>query len=75
MRALFEDRFAFVSGKRINQVVESSGSRLRPDLFLPNYGGRRVLFDVGSSSKAREILKYRALADELIPLIPNSWIR
>jgi hypothetical protein len=75
-RSKFRDMFGdTVPGVRIDQTIPGSGNSLRPDLFFPNLGGRRVIFDVGSPSKIGGIQKYQGMADDLIPLVPVQWIK
>ncbi len=71
MLRFFRQRFRpSVPGIRIDQTI-GTGSRLRPDLFFPSLGGRRVIFDVGTGlSKVRDITKYEEFADVIIPIIP-----
>ena len=73
MRMIFRQRFGDIPGVRIDQTILGSGSRLRPDLYVPDLGGRKIIFDVGSPSKVTDILKYEGLADDAIPLIPEQW--
>jgi hypothetical protein len=70
--ALFGD---VVPGVRIDKTILGSGSRLRPDLYFPDIGGRSVIFDVGGATKIGDIFKYEGMADDLIPLIPTQWVR
>jgi hypothetical protein len=60
--------FGNVPGVRIDQQVPGSGMTTRPDLYLPNLGGKKVIFDVGGSSKITGILKYEGQADYLFPI-------
>lgn len=66
--------FREVPGTRIDRTILGSGNRLRPDLYLPDVGGRSVIFDVGGSTKVVGILKYQDMADDIIPLIPAQWV-
>jgi hypothetical protein len=74
MRSKLRDMFGDFPGVRIDQTIPQSGNRLRPDLYLPDIDGRRVIFDVGSPSKINDILKYEGMADDLIPLVPIDWV-
>ena len=53
---------------RINQTIPGGG-RLRPDIYFPNLGGERVIFDIGGKSKVKDITKYDGMADLLSPVI------
>jgi RHS repeat-associated protein len=74
MRGKLREQFGDVPGARIDQTIPGSGNNLRPDLYLPSVGGRRVIFDVGSPSKMLEIGKYKGMADDTIPLVPIGWV-
>jgi len=74
MRGIFRERFGDVPGVRIDQTIPGTGSNLRPDLYFPDLGGRKVIFDVGSPSKIQDIGKYKGMADEAIPLVPLDWV-
>jgi hypothetical protein len=74
MRGQFRDRYGDVLGVRIDQTIPGSGNALRPDLYFPNLGGRRVIFEVGGPSKVGGLGKYTGMADEVAPLVPSQWI-
>ncbi len=73
MRSKLASIFRGQPGVRIDRTIPGSG-RLRPDLYFPEIGGRSVIFDIGGQSKISGILKYKGMADELIPLVPIQWI-
>ena len=74
MNSAFQNRFGdIIAGVRIDQTIPGSGNALRPDLYLPNLGGKRVIFEVGSPSKVRGLGKYKGMADYVIPIIPKQW--
>ncbi|MEN1681765.1 MAG: polymorphic toxin-type HINT domain-containing protein [Planctomycetota bacterium] len=58
------------TGVRLDQTVPNTGSRLRPDVYFPALGGRRVIFDFGGPSKTTQIQKFQEFADEIIPIVP-----
>lgn len=72
-RNIFRQRFGDVPGIRIDQTIPGSGNSLRPDLYFPVLGGRKVIFDVGGWSKINDIHKYSNMADVSIPLVPVQW--
>lgn len=73
MNTIFDERFGDIAGVRMDQTILGAGNALRPDLYLPALGGRRVIFEVGGPSKLFGLDKYRGMADEIIPLIPRQW--
>ncbi len=72
MNKIFKEMFGDTPGVRIDQTIPGSGNNLRPDLYLPDLDGKEIIFDVGGSSKINDIQKYKDMADEVIPLIPNQ---
>lgn len=68
MNAWFKDRFGDVPGVRIDQQIPGSGTSFRPDLYLPNLDGSKVIFDIGGASKIGEINKHKGMADLLFPV-------
>jgi RHS repeat-associated protein len=73
MHSYFVRRFGNTKGARMDQALPGSkDTSLRPDLYLPNVGGKSVIFDVGGPSKKADIEKYRGMADHLIPIIPEE---
>jgi hypothetical protein len=68
MNAWFKDQYGNVPGVRIDQQIPGSGMTTRPDLYLPELGGKKVIFDVGGPSKITDILKYEGQADYLFPI-------
>ena len=65
--------FGDIPGIRLDRTVPGSGSRLRPDVYIPNFNGRNVIFDFGGPTKIKNINKFDDLADDLIPIIPISF--
>ena len=59
---------------QLDQTVAGAGNFLRPDVFIPNIGNRKVIFDFGGPSKLLDISKYKGMADDLFPIIPTSFI-
>lgn len=57
------------AGVLLDRTIPGSGSRIRPDIYFDNLGGKRVILDIGGPSKVRDILKYQNLADYVIPLL------
>lgn len=70
-RPIFKEMY--VGAVRLNQTVPGAANKLRPDVYFPDLGGRSVIFDVGGPSKIGEISKYRGMADDVIPLVPEQW--
>jgi hypothetical protein len=69
METTFRDRYP---NMRLDRTLP--GSKLRPDVYFPDLGGRSAIFDFGGPSKVGGILKYTGMADDLIPIIPTSFV-
>lgn len=68
MKQYFRKAYGKVPGALVDEAIKGSGG-LRPDLFLPNVNGLRVVFDVGGYGKAKQIVKYQPFADLVIAVI------
>jgi hypothetical protein len=75
MRLAMENRYAAELGESVfvNRVIPGSGNRMRPDVYFPNLGGSRVIFDFGGPSKVLGINKYAGMADYLIPVLHSGF--
>ena len=59
---------------RLDHAVPGSGSGLRPDVYIPDIGGKSFIFDFGGPSKIEGISAYEGLADVLVPIVPGSFM-
>ena len=58
---------------RLDRTVPGSGSDLRPDAYFPDIDGRSTIYDIGGPSKLDDIMKYDGMADDLVPVVPESY--
>jgi uncharacterized Zn-binding protein involved in type VI secretion len=60
MRPWLRKKYGRIPGARIDQTIPGSGSRLRPDLYLPDVDGQSVIYEIGGKTKSAG--KYKGLA-------------
>jgi hypothetical protein len=63
MRQWLRKKYGKMPGARIDQTVPGSGSKLRPDLYLPDVDGEKVIYEIGGKTKRAD--KYKGLADSI----------
>lgn len=67
MNSWMKGKYGDIPGATFDLTIPGSG-RLRPDAYFPNLDGKSVIFDIGGTSKATDILKYEGMADIIIPI-------
>ncbi len=65
MKGKYEDLYP---GSSFDKRIPGSG-RMRPDAYFPNLDGQSAIFDIGGSTKKKDIIKYNGLANNVVAII------